>query len=150
MNANHQVETTVEGLTEKVGEAAQSVGAFAHHAADVVREDAEKVFQEGEDCARRNLASGIVTAFVGGLLLGFFLARREPPSFRKRYLEEPLSHAQDLALALATPLALALRDRYNDARSVASQAADRISDLDFDPKPVLKEARKLGSRLKFW
>jgi len=47
-------------------------------------------------------------------------------------------------------LALALRDRYNDARSVASQAADRISDLDFDPKPVLKEARKLGSRLKFW
>jgi ElaB/YqjD/DUF883 family membrane-anchored ribosome-binding protein len=149
MNANHQVETA-EGLTGKVGEAVESAGAFAHHAADVVREDAEKVFHEAEDCTRRNIASGIATAFVGGLLLGFFLARREPPSFRKRYLEEPLGHAQELALALAAPLAMALRDRYADARSAASHAADRISDIDFDPKPVLKEARKLGSRLKFW
>jgi len=153
MNANHQVET-VEGLAGKVGEAVESAGEFAHHAADVIREDAEKVYHEGEDCARRNIASGIAAAFVGGLLLGLFLARREQPSFRKRYLEEPLSHAQDLALALAAPLAVALRDRYDHARSAAqsaaSHAADRISDIDFDPEPVLKRARKLGSRLKFW
>jgi ElaB/YqjD/DUF883 family membrane-anchored ribosome-binding protein len=153
MNANHQVET-VKGLAGNVGEAVESAGEFAHHAADVVREDAEKMFHEGEDCARRNIASGIATAFVGGLLLGFFLARREQLSFRKRYLEEPLSHAQDLALALAAPLAMALRDRYDHARSAAShaasQAADRISDIDFNPEPALKSARKLGSRLKFW
>jgi hypothetical protein len=149
MNENHHVET-VEGIAGHVGEAVESAGAFAHHAADVVREDAEKMFHEGEDCARRNLASGIATAFVGGLLLGFLLARREQPSFRKRYLEEPLSHAQDLTLALAAPLAMALRDRYKEARSAAGKAADRISDIDFDPEPVMKEARKLGSRLKFW
>jgi ElaB/YqjD/DUF883 family membrane-anchored ribosome-binding protein len=147
MNANHQVET-VEGFAGKVGEAVESAGAFAHHTADEIREDAEKVFDEGKDCARRNIASGIATAFVGGLLLGLFLARREQPSFRKRYLEEPLSHAQDLALALAAPLAMALRDRYDDARSTATHAVDRIS--DFDPEPVLKRARKLGGRLKFW
>jgi len=149
MNANHQVET-VEGFAGKVGEAVESAGAFAHHVADEVRDDAEKAFNEGEDCARRNIASGIAMAFVGGLLLGFFLARREHPSFRKRYLEEPLSHAQDLALALAAPLAMALRERYDNARSAATHAADRISDIDFDPEPVLKGARKLGSRLKFW
>jgi len=149
MNANHQVETA-EGLAGKVGEAVESAGAFAHHAADEIREDAEKAFREGEDCARRNIASGIAAAFVGGLLLGLFLARREQPSFRKRYLEEPLSHAQDLALALAAPLAVALRDRYENARSAASHAADRVSEIDFDPEPVLKGARKLGSRLKFW
>jgi ElaB/YqjD/DUF883 family membrane-anchored ribosome-binding protein len=149
MNANHQVET-VEGFGGKVGEAVESAGAFAHHAADEIREDAEKAFYEGEDCARRNIASGIATAFVGGLLLGLLLARRERPSFRKRYVEEPLSHAQDLALALAAPLAMALRDRYDHARSAATHAADRISDIDFDPEPVLKRARKLGSRLKFW
>jgi ElaB/YqjD/DUF883 family membrane-anchored ribosome-binding protein len=151
MNANHQVET-VEGFAGKVGEAVETAGAFAHHAADEIRQDAEKVYHEGEDCARRNIASGIVTAFVGGLVLGLLLARRERPSFQKRYLEEPLSHAQDLALALAAPLAMALRDRYDNARSAArsaaKDAADRIS--DFDPEPVLKGARKLGSRFKFW
>jgi ElaB/YqjD/DUF883 family membrane-anchored ribosome-binding protein len=153
MNANHHFDT-VKGLAGNVGEAVESAGEFAHHAADVVREDAEKMFHEGEECTRNHLASGIATAFVGGLLLGLLLARREQPSFRKRYLEEPLSHAQDLALALAAPLAMALRDRYDDARSAAgkaaSKAADRISDIDFDPEPVLKGARKLGSRLKFW
>ena len=148
MNANHQ--DKVEDFADKVGEAVDSAGAFAHHTADEIREDAEKAFQQGEDCARRNIASGVATAFVGGLLLGFFLARREHPSFRKRYVEAPLSQAQDLALALAAPLAMALRDRYDGARSVAKHAADRISDVDFDAEPVLKSARKLGSRLKFW
>src|ERR1700744_922011 len=108
MNANH-LSNTVEGFAGKVGEAAESANAFAHQAADELRDSAGKAFNEGEDCARRNLASGIATAFVGGLLLGLLLARREQPSFRKRYLNEPLSHAQDVALALAAPLAMALR-----------------------------------------
>jgi ElaB/YqjD/DUF883 family membrane-anchored ribosome-binding protein len=150
MNANHQIETAADGLAGKVGETVESAGAFAHHAADVIREDAEQIIHKGEDCTRRNIASGIATAFVGGLLLGILLTRRHHSSFRQRYVEEPLSHAQDLALALAAPLAMALRDRYTNARSAASQAADRISDIDFNPEPVLKEARKLGSRLKFW
>jgi ElaB/YqjD/DUF883 family membrane-anchored ribosome-binding protein len=149
MNANHQVEK-VEGFGAKVGEAVESAGAYGRHAADEIREDAEKALHQGEDCARRNIASGIVTAFVGGLLLGLLLARRERPSFRKRYVEQPLSHAQDLALALAAPLAMAIRDRYDSARTAATHAADRISEIDFDPEPVLKGARKLGSRLKFW
>ncbi len=149
MNANH-LTYTVQNFAGKVGEAAESANAFAHHTADELRDDAEKAYRQGEDCTRRNLASGIATAFVGGLLLGLLLARRARPSFRKQYIEEPLSHAQDLALALAAPLAVALRDRYDHARSAASQAADRISDIDFGPEPVLKGARKLGDRLKFW
>jgi hypothetical protein len=149
MNANHQADT-IEGFAGKVGEAVETAGAFAHHTADEIREEAEMALQQGADCTRRNLASGIVTAFVGGLVLGLLLARRHQPSFRERYVSEPLSHAQDLALALAAPLAMALRDRYDKARLTASQAADRISDIDFDPEPVLKGARKLGSRLKFW
>jgi ElaB/YqjD/DUF883 family membrane-anchored ribosome-binding protein len=147
MNSNQSVEIG-EDLAGKVGDAVESASAFAHHAADELRQDAEKVIQQGEDCTRHHIASGIATAFVGGLLLGLLL-RRERPSFQKRYVEEPLSHAQDLALALAAPLAMALRDRYNTARSAATHAADRISDLDFDSE-LMKGARKWGNKLKFW
>jgi len=149
MNANNPT-GTVEGLAGRAGEAVEAAGDFGRHAAEKIREDADEVFHQGGECARNNIASGIATAFVGGLLLGLLLARRERPTFRKRYLEEPLSHAQDLALALAAPLAMALRDRYGSARDAATHAVDRISDLDFDPEPMVKQARKWGSRLKFW
>jgi ElaB/YqjD/DUF883 family membrane-anchored ribosome-binding protein len=149
MNANHPIEKG-EGLAGRFGDAVESTNAFAHHAAEEIRDEAGKVFHQGEDCARRNIASGIATAFAGGLLIGFLLARREQPSLRKRFVDEPLSHAQELAFALAAPLAMALRDRLDSARSAATHAADRITDFDFDPEPVVKQARKWGSRLKFW
>jgi len=149
MNSNQSVDIA-NGLAGKAGEAVESAGAFAHDAVDELREHAEEALQEGEDCTRRHIASGIATAFIGGLAIGLLLARWERPSLRKRYVDEPLSHAQDLALALAAPLAMALRDRFDHARSAASDAASRISDLDFDPEPVFKGARRLGKRLKFW
>ena len=149
MNTDDPTQTT-QSFADQAGNAADTAGRYVKRAYDESRDEAEDAVEAGVNCARNNLASGIATAFIGGLIIGFALARRQRPSFQKQYIHEPMEQAQEMAAALLAPLARALRDQYGNARSAAHDAADRVSDLHLDAEPLLKRTRDLGKRLKFW
>lgn len=149
MNANDTF-GTVKGLANDAGKTFENAGNVAKNAMNGLRDEAKTLIDQGEDCTRSHIASGVATAFVGGLIIGFVLGRNTQPSFRKLYLEDPMARAGTLALALLTPMARALNDSYGNAKSAARHAAHQISEVKLDPAPVLDSARHLGQRLKFW
>lgn len=147
MNPNETIQSpeTFEG---PVREGVEKAKGFAQDTLAEASEEAAETVARGEECVRENVASAIAAAFVGGLLIGFALGRREQPTLRQRYVEEPLSQVREVAFAVLAPVAQALREQYGNARSVAHDAADRIHDLD--PEPLLKHANRWGRKLKFW
>ena len=88
-------------MADQAGNAADSAGSYVKRAYDEARDEAEDAMEAGADCTRKHLASGIATAFIGGLIIGFALSRRHRPSFQKQYIQEPMEQAQEMAAALA-------------------------------------------------
>jgi len=147
MNANDTF-GAVKGLANGAGKSFENAGNFTKNAMKEFQGEAESLIDQGADCTRSHIASGVATAFVGGLIIGFVLGRNTAPTFRKMYIHDPMARASTLALALLAPMARALNDSYGNAKSAARNAAQQISDLD--PAPVVDGARHLGQRLKFW
>jgi hypothetical protein len=79
------------------------------------------------------------------------MARRQP-TFRERYVDEPLDAAHKAILAALAPVAHRLHEGYDSARDGAGRAMDRVH--RFNPGRTVdslsEQVARAGSNLKFW
>jgi ElaB/YqjD/DUF883 family membrane-anchored ribosome-binding protein len=138
--------------THRISDAAHRAYESAQQATRRAREGAHVAMERSEDYVRQNPVPVVLGAIVVGFALGFALGRREPLTARERFLEEPLGHARDVFFSVLAPVAQRLRDQYGELRSAAEDAAEKVHDFDASARldPAVRQARRLGRRLKFW
>jgi hypothetical protein len=125
--------------------AAESVQSYAQNVAGEVRQRAERAISDSDHYVRENPWPVVIGAAGIGLLIGYALAQRHEPTLRERYLDDPLDHARDVLAALLGPVATRLGDHYDHARSAVESAAE-----DVDTRKLVKQASRLGKKLRFW
>ena len=143
---NQDTGTMVEDAT-RIAESAQNYAEDKFHA---VRAKAGEALTRGEEYVRRNPVPIVLGALAVGLLVGVAISRREEPTLRERYVDEPLGQARDLFYSVLAPVASRLRDEFGSAQSAAGNAAEKLQDLGGQFSPMFKQARRAAGKLKFW
>ncbi len=119
-----------------------------------VSEKAEESLVCSREYARANPVPVVLGALALGVALGYVIAmtRREEPTFRERYVDDPLNTARDAIYAVLAPVAQRLHEGYDTARDGAGMAMDKMH--DFNPSRAVDswsgQLRRVGSNLKFW
>ncbi len=147
--ANSDPEQTAQQFAGQVRDQAQHVAdqirEQAGNVAGQVRDQAEKAIAEGGEYVRQNPWPAVLGAAGVGLLVGFALAHRREPSFRSRYLDDPLDHARDVLSSLLAPVGDRLHREYGHARSAIEDVADSLKGVD-----PAKQASRVARKLRFW
>lgn len=107
-----------------------------------------------KDYVRQNPVPVILGALAFGAALGYtiVMARREEPTFRERFADEPLQTAREAIYAVLAPVAHRLHDGYGSARQGAEKALDKLQGR----QPVntveswFNQLGRVSSNLKFW
>lgn len=140
------------GSTGEYAQAADGIAARAQHYAEdtlhAARVRADDALERGQDYVRANPVPVVLGALAVGVLIGIAIGHREEPTFRERYVDDPLQNARDALASILSPLASRARSEYSHARSAAVDAGDHVHDGYLDP--VFKRARRAADKLKFW
>jgi len=158
-------------LSSKVEEGAGRTKEYAQHAVDATKDaahhatgsakdmyqsaalKAEDTLSTSKEYVRQNPVLVVVGALAFGAAIGCMLmmARRHP-TFRERYVDEPLDSAREAILAALAPVAQRLHEGYDSARDGAGKAMDRAH--RFNPERTVdslsRQIGRVGSNLKFW
>ncbi|HEV7866519.1 MAG TPA: hypothetical protein VGO90_02480 [Chthoniobacteraceae bacterium] len=116
----------------------------ASHAMQDARQTAEQAYARGEAYVRQNPVPVVLGALFVGFLLGMLLGRREEPTFRERYVDEPVNQMRDVLHSIFSPVAEKIHEQYTGAKDAASSFESR------NVNPLLSEARRFGQKLRFW
>ena len=106
-----------------------------------------------KEYVRQNPVLVVAGALAFGAAIGCMLmmARRQP-TFRERYVDEPLDSAREAILAALAPAAQRLHEEYDSARDGAGKAMDRLH--RFNPGRTVDslstQIGRVGNNLKFW
>lgn len=158
-------------LSAKVGEGVERTRESAQHAVDATKDAAHRASETAKDiyqsaalnagdslaCSKEYVRQNPVLVVVGAIAFGaavgcmLMMARRQP-TFRERYLEEPLDSAREAVLAALVPVAQRLRDGYDSTRDGAETAIARVHHyLPGRAVDALSgQIGRVGSNLKFW
>ncbi len=176
MTTNTPQAPPLNQLPERVKEAAQHATDAAkqavHQATDAVKDGAQHATDAAKDMChtmsikledtmvrtkeyvRQNPVPVVLGALAFGAALGYMvvMARREEPTFRERYVDEPLHSARDAIYAAFAPVARRIHDEYDSARDGAGKAMDRLH--RYHPSRTVDswsdQLRRVSSNLKFW
>jgi ElaB/YqjD/DUF883 family membrane-anchored ribosome-binding protein len=158
-------------LSSKVEEGVERTKEYAQHAVDVTKDAGQRVTDTAKDMyqsaalkaedslatskeyVRQNPVLVIAGAIAFGAAIGCLLMMgRRQPTFRERYVDEPLDSARDAILAALAPVAQRLHEGYDAARDGAGNAMDRVP--HFNPGRAVDslsgQIGRFGSNLKFW
>ena len=117
-----------------------------------VSEKAEDTLVRSKEYVRENPVPVVLGALALGVAIGYLIvtARREP-TFRERYVDDPLNTARDALYAALAPVAHRLHEGYDTARDGAGKAMDKMhrnSSRAVDSWS--DQIGRVGSNLKFW
>ena len=170
-DANDAAKDAYKTLSSKVGEGVERTTEYARHAADATMDAAHRATDTAKDMyqsaalkaedtlaaskeyVRQNPVLVVVGALAFGAAIGCMLmmARRQP-TFRERYVDEPLDSAREAILAALAPVAHRLHEGYDSARDGAGKAMDRVH--RFNPGRTVDslsgQIGRIGNNLKFW
>lgn len=101
------------------------------------------------DCIKRNPLAVFFGALGLGVAIGctIALARRDPPTLRERFAQDPLKAARDTLHAALAPVAHQLHEGYGSARNGASKV---MNGLQRTSDSWAHQLGRAGSNLKFW
>ena len=142
MNTELQANQLNDHLVDEAANCCQSISAKADESLNRTRE-----------YVKQNPVPVLLGAVALGAALGYLmLTRREEPTFRERYVDEPLHSAREALYAALAPVAQRLHEEYSSARDGAGRALDKVpyfhssraSDSWSD------QIRRVNSNLKFW
>ena len=115
---------------------------------DSVQHETNRAVRESSAYVRENPVPALIAALGVGLVLGLFLSRREPVSFKDRYVTEPLHQSKGVLLGLLLACGTLLRRTFSSASSTAGEIAGNVGDdLKDSLKPLRKAARQTGRKL---
>lgn len=158
-------------LSSKVEEGAGRTKEYAQHAVDATRDAAHRATDTAKDMyqsaalktedtlatskeyVRQNPVLVVVGALAFGAAIGCMLVMaRRHPTFRERYVDEPLDSAREAILAALAPATRRLHEGFDSARDDAGKAMGRAH--RFNPGRTVDslsgQIGRIGSNLKFW
>lgn len=119
-----------------------------------VRAKADETAARTGEYVRQHPMPSLLGAIAFGAALGYLLAtvRRDEPTFRERYVDEPLDTARDAIFAVLAPIAQRLHEGYDVARDNTEKALDKLPHFNASrcANSWAHQVRRLGSNLKFW
>ena len=132
--AQHAVSQAVDSARQST----QAVTARVEHS--VVR---------AQEYVKKNPLAIVLGAVTFGVAIGcaIALARRDPPSLRERFADDPMQATRDTLYAALAPVARHLHDGYDSARDGASKVMNGLHRTNHSWAHQLSRA---GSHLKFW
>ncbi len=154
MNSDHHGNTSTKPPADTVAQASEHVVDEAKEACHSMSMKVEDTVVRTREYVRENPVPVLLGAVALGAALGYLmiLARRPEPTFRERYVDEPLSSARDALYAALAPVAQRLHEEYSSAREVAGKAMDKVH--GFHPSRAADswsdQIRRVGCNLKFW
>jgi ElaB/YqjD/DUF883 family membrane-anchored ribosome-binding protein len=162
--AGHTVQSKVEEGMERTKQyAQQAVDATkdaAQRATDTAKDMYQSVERKAEDTlatskeyVRRNPVLAVVGALACGAAIGCLLMMtRRQPTFRERYVDEPLEATREAILAALAPVAQRLHAGYDSARDDALKVLHRVprSNAARTADSLTRQIGRFGSNLKFW
>ena len=154
----HRATDAVKDIAQRATDATKEA---AQHASDAAKEICHTVSVKAEDAmvrtkeyVRENPVPALLGALAFGAALGYMIVmtRRHEPTFRERYVNEPLHTAREAIYAVLAPVAQRLHEGYDSARDGAGKALDKMH--EFHPSRAVDswsgQLRRVGSNLKFW
>jgi ElaB/YqjD/DUF883 family membrane-anchored ribosome-binding protein len=147
---NHKLNNDATRLGEDASDVAEDLLTRTQDAWDSVKQQTNRAVRESSAYVHKNPVPIALAAFGFGLVLGLFLNRRHPVSFKNRYLAEPLHQSRGVLLGLLVACSALLRRTISSASGAAEEIAENVSDgLQDSLKPLRKAAllqteRKLG------
>ena len=160
LTLSSKVEEGVERTKEYAQHAVDATKDAAHRATDTAKDmyqsaslKAEDTLANSKEYVRQNPVLVVVGAIAFGAAIGCMLmmARRQP-TFRERYVDEPMDSAREAILAALAPLAQRLHKGYDSARDNAGKAIDQVH--RFNPgrtaDSLSEQIGRAGHNLKFW
>ncbi len=142
------IEQPINRLSEAAIEATHRTAAEVQNQLQAARDKTGDVITRGQTWVRENPVTSIVGMLAIGLTAGYVMAHREQPSFRRRYIEDPMHHTQDALYGLLAPALAKLSEQYSSARSAAEDALDKLHHQS--SRTVEPWLSRIGSNLKFW
>jgi ElaB/YqjD/DUF883 family membrane-anchored ribosome-binding protein len=164
MNTDFHSKPPMSQLPEAAGEIARratdAAEEIVHRAADTTKDmclsaslKAEDTLATSKEYVRQNPVLVVAGALAFGAVIGgmLMMARRQP-TFRERYVDEPLDSVREAILAALAPVAQRLHEGIDSARDGAGKAMDRVH--RFNPgrsvDSLSGQISRVGSNLKFW
>ena len=120
-----------------------------------VREQVDQTTQRTTQYVSQHPMSSLLGAIAFGAGVGalaIFALRRPEPSFRRRYVEEPLDTARDAIYAVLEPVVKRLQSSCETTRDGAGKALDGVQQFKGARAvdSVSDHLRHLADSLKFW
>lgn len=155
---------TCHTLASKVENGVERTKEYAQHAVDVTKDAAKDMYHSAalraenslansKEYVRRNPVLVVAGALAFGAAVGclIMMARRQP-TFRERYVDEPLDSARDAILTALAPVTQRLHDGYDSARDGAGRAMNRMHRIHpgRTMESLSDQIARVGSNLKFW
>ena len=135
-------------LSEGATSVAEDLQTRAKDGWDSVQQQTNRAVREGSVYVRENPVPTALAAFCFGLVLGLVLSRREPVSFKDRYIAEPLHQSKGVLLGLLIAGGTLLRRVFSSTSSAAGEIAAHVGDdLQESLHPLRKAARQTGRKL---
>ncbi|MDB6175306.1 MAG: hypothetical protein JWL59_4617 [Chthoniobacteraceae bacterium] len=114
---------------------------------ETVQDQTGRTMQEGATYVRENPVPVLIGALFLGLTLGLLSGHREP-TFRERYIDEPLHESHGILLGALVALGALFRNFFKSASSNAETLAHRFSDVDLkgSAESLGKAAKSAGKK----
>jgi ElaB/YqjD/DUF883 family membrane-anchored ribosome-binding protein len=152
--ANTPSGLAVNQLPQTAREAVHRATEAAKDTYQTVRAKADETAARTGEYVRQHPMPSLLGAIAFGAALGYLLAtaRRDEPTFRERYVDEPLETARDAIFAVLGPVAQRLHDSFDVARDGAGKAIDKIPHFNASrtADSWADHLRRVSNNLKFW
>lgn len=154
--ATEALHGAVDSAKAAAHNAASSVNDAAHQAVDSAKHccqsmtvRAEHSMVRAQECMRRNPMKVVLGSVAFGIAAGCLLSliRREQPTLRQRFADDPIQATRDRLYAALAPVAHHLHDGFVSARDGASKAMNGLHRAN---DSWAHQIGRAGSHLKFW
>ena len=143
-----QLTCAATNLEEKASGVAEDVQARAKDAWESVQSGTHRAVRESSAYVRENPVPAVIAAVGFGLVLGLLLTRREPVSFKDRYVTEPLHQSKGLLLGLLLACGGLLKRTLSSASGAVEEIFENVGDdLKDSVKPLRTAARQAGRKI---
>lgn len=147
-----EIHQPVNRLSEVANQTAQRAKDAAQDTIQTVRTKADEALTTTKVYVRENPVPVVLGMLAIGFAAGFVMARREEPSFRERFMRDPVHSTRDALFTLLAPIAEHLGEQYSSARATAEQAMDKIHQHypEHQARTWANQFRRMSNNLKFW
>jgi hypothetical protein len=141
-------------IPEGAREAVQHATDAAKEAYNTVSTKVEDTMIRTKEYVRQNPLPIVLGALAVGAVLGCLvvMARRQQPTLRERFMDDPVHTSRDILYAALAPVGQRLHDGYDTARDGAGRALDKLQHQlpSRHGDSWSDQLGRVGSNLKFW